>query len=69
MEFLKDVLGEELYNQVAEKLKGNEKIKLANLAEGQYVDKKKFDEADTERKRLADELKKVDVAGLQATND
>ncbi|MGE5494607.1 MAG: phage scaffolding protein [Burkholderiales bacterium] len=69
MEFLKDVLGEELYNQVAEKLKGNDKIKLANLAEGQYVDKKKFDEAETERKRLADELKKVDVAGLQATNE
>ena len=35
MEFLKDVLGVDLYNQVAEALKGHEKdIKLANLATG-----------------------------------
>lgn len=42
MEFLKPVLGEALYEQVQEKLKGQKDIKLANLALGQYVDKRKF---------------------------
>lgn len=42
MEFLKDTLGEELYSQVAEKLK-NSKIKLADLSGGAYVGKEKFD--------------------------
>lgn len=51
MEFLKELLGEELYNQVAEKVNahnGNEEnkdkqIKLANLATGEYVGKGKYD--------------------------
>lgn len=51
MEFLKEVLGEELYNQVAEKINahnGNEEnkdkqIKLGNLESGEYVGKGKFD--------------------------
>ncbi len=51
MEFLKELLGEELYNQVAEKVNahnGNEdnkdkQIKLANLATGEYVGKGKYD--------------------------
>ena len=42
MEFLKDALGEELYGQVEGKLRGNERIKLANLADGGYVSKDKF---------------------------
>lgn len=42
MEFLKDILGEELYAQVAEKLKDKDGVKLANLAEGGYVSKEKF---------------------------
>lgn len=67
MEFLKDVLGDELYNQVAEKLKGNEKIKLANLADGGYVGKEKFDAAETTiadlKKQLADRDK--DIAALK----
>lgn len=50
MEFLKEVLGEELYSQVAEKLNahnGNEankdsQIKLANLGAGGYVSKDKY---------------------------
>lgn len=44
MDFLEEFLGEELYKQVAEKLEGNEKIKLANLKTGDYVAKAKFDE-------------------------
>lgn len=51
MEFLKEVLGEELYNQVAEKINahnGNEEnkdkqIKIGNLESGEYVGKGKFD--------------------------
>ena len=51
MEFLKEILGEELFNQVAEKVNahnGNEankdkKIKLANLESGEYVGKGKYD--------------------------
>lgn len=55
MEFLKDVLGDELYGKVAEKLKGNEKVKLANLNDGGYVEKDKF------------EAVKNTVSGLQKT--
>ena len=51
MEFLKEILGEELYSQVASKVNehnGNEankenQVKLANLAKGEYVSKGKFD--------------------------
>ena len=39
MEFLKKILGEELYAQVAAKLEGNDSVKLANLATGEYVSK------------------------------
>ena len=37
MEFLKEILGEELYAQVAAKLEGNKTVKLANLASGDYA--------------------------------
>lgn len=51
MDFLKEILGEELYSQFAEKINaynGNEEnkdkqIKLGNLASGEYVGKGKFD--------------------------
>lgn len=51
MEFLKEILGEELFNQFTEKINaynGNEankdkQIKLGNLASGEYVGKGKFD--------------------------
>ena len=42
MEFLKPVRGDALYEQVQRKLEGQKDIKLANLALGQYVDKRKF---------------------------
>lgn len=52
MEFLKELLGEELYNQVAEKINahnGNEankdkQIKIADLGSGEYVSKLKYDD-------------------------
>ena len=51
MEFLKELLGEELFNQVAEKINahnGNEankdkQIKIANLGTGEYVGKGKYE--------------------------
>ena len=51
MDFLKEIIGEELFNQVAEKVNawnGNEankekQIKIANLANGEYVGKGKYD--------------------------
>lgn len=64
MEFLKTILGEELYNQVASKLNeynGNEankekQIKLANLAEGGYVDKNKYSSLEAEKASKIAEL-------------
>lgn len=46
MEKLKALFGSDAltYEQLEEKLKDNKEIKLANLAAGQYVDKKKFDD-------------------------
>ena len=51
MEFLKAVLGEEFYNQFAEKINAyngdeankDKQVKLGNLASGEYVGKGKFD--------------------------
>lgn len=60
MEFLKEIFGSEAltYDQLAEKLKGNDKIKIANLASGEYVSKYKLDDAEkllaAERAKLAD---------------
>ena len=55
MEFLKEILGEELYNQISEKINahnGNEAnknnlIKLANLSTGDYVGKAKYEALQT----------------------
>lgn len=75
MEFLKEILGEELYSQVEAKLKGNDKVKLANLASGEYVSKGKYDDkvnelekANTTITNLTETAKKfegVDVKDLQ----
>lgn len=51
-EFLKEVLGENLLNQVNEKLTGS-KIKLGDLSTGNYVSKSKFeDELSTRDKQI-----------------
>lgn len=42
MEFLKPIIGEQLFDELAKKLEGREDVKLANLAEGGYVGKEKF---------------------------
>lgn len=72
MEFLKEILGEELYAQVAAKLEGNKTVKLANLASGEYVSKSKYDAEqlakDKRIQELTDTIKNfegVDVKQLQ----
>lgn len=65
MDFLKEVLGEELYKQFKAAVTAhNDKpenkdnqIKLANLANGQYVDKGKYDTAIVEKENLEGQIK------------
>lgn len=44
MEFLKQHLTPELYQQLENALTGNDKVKIGNLAEGEYVSKRKYDD-------------------------
>ncbi len=56
MEFLKAILGEELYSQVEEKINSynsdeknkDNQVKIVNLSEGKYIGKEKFDAKETE---------------------
>lgn len=54
MDFLKEILGEELYSQTKEKVDSynndhkDKQVKLVNLSEGNYVSKEKFDSKETE---------------------
>lgn len=65
MEFLKEVLGEELFGQftaAVDAYNGNpenkdKQIKLANLADGQYVDKEKYNSAVVEKQNLEGQIK------------
>ena len=74
MEFLKEILGEDLFSQVSEKVNafnGNEankdkQVKIGNLASGEYVGKGKFMQASREAAKLSyddnaarDEVKKT----------
>ena len=52
IDFLKPVLGEELFNQVSEKLNATTGITLANIADGSYIPKAKYDEERTKAKNL-----------------
>ena len=69
MEFLKDILGEDLYKQVADavnahngKLENKEKqVKIADLGSGQYVDKGKYDTAVAEKENLAGQIKTLNT--------
>lgn len=66
MEFLKDVLGEDLYVQVAEKLSKSD-VKIANLADGGYVNKDKFLAAEKTANELQAQIAERDkqLAALQ----
>ena len=67
MEFLKELLGEELYTQIEAKINehnGNEankdkQVKLGNLATGEYVSKGKFDGISAELTSKNSELEKA----------
>ena len=69
MDFLKEILGEELYAQFVEKINahnGNEAnkenlIKLANLATGEYVGKGKYDALNTDLTGKQTELDKANA--------
>ena len=52
IDFLKPVLGDDLFTQVSEKLNAATGITLANIADGSYVPKAKFDEERTKAKNL-----------------
>ena len=62
MEFLKEVLGEELYSQTKEKVDSynqehkEKPMKLVNLSEGNYVSKEKFDSKETEISTLKTQI-------------
>lgn len=65
MEFLKEILGDELFSQVAAAVNTYNKkpenkdrqVKLANLSDGRYVDKGKYDGAVAEKKNLEGQIK------------
>ena len=77
MEKLKELFGDKAltYTELEEALKGRKDIKLANLADGGFVDKGKFSAMETQVSELKAqltqrdtdlaELKKLDAAGLQ----
>lgn len=69
MEFLRSILGEELFKQLEEKLKGNDKVKLANLADGEYVAKAKFTAIEDSNKELKTQIddREKQLADLKKT--
>ena len=72
MEFLKDILGEDLYKQVSDTVNAyngkpenkDKQVKLADLGSGQYVDKGKYDTAVAEKENLAGQIKTT-IANLR----
>ena len=74
MEKLKELFGTEAltWEQLDAKLKDNKEVKIANLASGQYVDKKKLDDkvaelatANTTISGLQDTVKKFDGVDIE----
>ena len=81
MEFLKEILGEDLYSQTKEKVDSynqehkEKPIKIVNLGEGNYVSKDKFDAKETEitglKKQIEDanneikSYKDMDIDGIK----
>ena len=69
MEFLKDILGEDLYKQVADAVNAHngkpenkeKQVKIADLGSGQYVDKGKYDTAVAEKENLAGQIKTLNT--------
>ena len=65
MDWLKEILGEELYNQLVAALnmhngkpENKEKqVKLADLGKGEYVSKEEYSALETDKGNLAEQLK------------
>lgn len=65
MDWLKEILGEDLYNQLVAALNAHngkpenkeKQVKLANLGEGEYVSKEKYSALETDKGNLAEQLK------------
>lgn len=65
MEFLKEILGEELYKQFESKVNEHngkpenkdKQIKIANLGNGEYVGKGKYDALEAEKNNLSGQIK------------
>lgn len=49
-EFLKPILGDDLYAQFSEKMNSAEGVRLANIADGSFIPKAKYDEERTANK-------------------
>ena len=67
MEFLKEILGEDLYKQLEEKINAynaneankDKQIKIANLGTGEYVSKLKFEDLNSQMTSKSEEIKKA----------
>ena len=70
-EFLKPVLGDELYTQFDEKMSAAEGISLVNLTDGQYIPKAKFDEERNTNKGYKSQIDELNqkLAELQKAVD
>lgn len=64
MDFLKSILGDDLYSQVESKINAynsdeankDKQIKIANLTSGEYISKNKFTDLETEKGNIATQL-------------
>ncbi len=66
MEFLKEYLSDELYEQVSKALEGNDKVQLINLADGGYVPQADLDALQGTIDELQQQIETADPEGLQA---
>lgn len=70
MEFLKELLSEDVYAKVTEELKDKD-VKLVNLKNGGYVDVKKYDDAVSDLNTAREELEttRTQITELQKTEN
>ena len=55
-EYLKPILGDELFAQFVEKMNGATGVTLVNTADGSFVPKAKFDDANDKAKTLSQQI-------------
>lgn len=67
MDFLKNVLSDDLFKQLKEALKDNKDIKIGNLASGEYVSADKYNSSAESEKQIKQQLAERDeqLKGLQ----